>query len=52
MADETQTQMFSNTINNASLFPVSSGAPAQNPYGNMSSRTVEKVVQKEDPLGK
>ena len=51
MADETQTQMFSNSINNVSSFPVGSSAPAQNQYHTMSYRLVGKVVQKEDPLG-
>ena len=46
MADENQTQMFSSSINNVTSLPVRSTSPAQNQYHNMSSRLVEKVVQK------
>ena len=50
MANENQ-QLITNTIHQASSFPVGSNAYTQNQYGTMSSRKVEKRVQKEDPLG-
>ena len=43
--------MLSQSHNNVTSLPVSSTSPVQNPYHNMSSKMVEKVVQKEDPLG-
>merc|ERR1711873_363826 len=51
MADENKTQLISHSYTNATSLPIRSALPAQNSTNNMSSRMVEKVVQKEDPLG-
>ena len=47
MADENQAQqLITNTIHQASSFPVGSNAYTQNQYGTMSSRKVEKKSRK------
>ena len=52
MADESQAQqLMTSAIHQASSFPVGLNAYTQNQNGTMSSRKVEKRVQKEDPLG-
>ena len=52
IVDESQAQhLMTNTLHQASSFPVGLNSYTQNQIGTMSSRRVEKRVQKEDPLG-
>ena len=49
MANENQ-QLITNTIHQASSFPVGSNAYTQNQYGTMSSRKVEKKSPERGPF--
>ena len=52
MAESNQ-ELISNTINQASSFPIGSNTYSQTQHNTIpgTSKKIEKIIQKEDPLG-